>query len=130
MNLVVRPVEIFLQASDNRVMFSNTFRWFHTLIHRPIQVFWICVVLALIGIVLDGTAFQLWSLKRDHKVMTARIKDANLRSKQLGFRIQRAQEPEFIERAARDQFDLVKEGDLIFIFSDDVSETTEKTTGT
>jgi cell division protein FtsB len=121
-------VEKLPQASDNERMLSSTYRWFHTLIHRPIQVFWICFVLAMIGIVLDGTAFRLWSLKRDHRVMTERIKAANLRTKQLEFRIQKAQQPEFIERAARDQFDLVKEGDLIFIFSEEASETTEKTT--
>lgn len=108
-------------------MFTSIYRWFHNLVHRPVQVFWICCALAFVGILLDGTAFRLWSLHRDHRVLTERISQAKVRSKQLEFRIQKAQQPEFIERAARDQFDLVKEGDLIFIFSEETSEDTEKT---
>ena len=71
------------------------------------------------GVLLDGTAFRLWSLHRDHRLLTERIDSAKIRSRQLDFRIQRAQQPAFIEKAVRDQFDLVKEGDLIFIFADD-----------
>lgn len=94
--------------------------------HRPIQVFWICVTVSMAGILLDGTAFRLWSLKRDHKMLTSRISAARTRSKQLDFRLQRAMQPEFIEKAARDQFDFVKEGDLIFIFSDETTGSVEK----
>ena len=79
-------------------------------------------MLAGIGVLLDGTAFRLWSLHRDHRLITDRIHEANARSKHLEYRIQKAQQPAFIEKAVRDQFDLVKEGDLIFIFSDDTGE--------
>ncbi len=109
-------------------MLARTYRWFHELLHKPLQVLWICLALAAIGVVLDGTAFRLWSLNRDHGRLTTRIQDARERSKQLEFKIQKSQELGFIERAARDQFDLVKEGDLVFIFSDEGSETIEKTT--
>lgn len=109
--------------------FQSFFRGFNRLMHRPMQVFWICVVIGILGVVLDGTAFRLWALKRDHRLLSARISDAKARSKQLEFRIQKAQQPDFIEKAARDQFDLVKEGDLIFIFSEENSEGVEKSTG-
>lgn len=82
--------------------------------------------LVIAGVILDGTAFRIWSLKRDHRMMTERIGAAKSRSRQLEFRIQKAQQPEYIERAARDQFDLVKEGDLIFIFSEESTEANEK----
>lgn len=114
---------------------SRGFRWLHELLHRPLQIFWICAVIGLSGLILDGTAFRLWSLKRDHRVLGERIGQAKVRSKQLEFKIQKSQELGFIERAARDQFDLVKEGDLIFIFSDESPEIAsggegpEKTTG-
>ena len=111
-------------------MLHRCYQWFHHLLHRPLQILSICLGLACIGVVLDGTAFRLWSLHRDHGFLTAKIQDASARSKQLEFRIRRARQPEFIEKAVRDQFDLVKEGDLIFIFSDDGSEVAEKTTKT
>lgn len=109
-------------------MLKRAYQWFHQLMHRPIQVFWICFAIGLIGVVLDGTAFRLWSLKRDHRLLADRINEAKIRSKQLDFRIQKSLQPGFIEKAARDQFDLVKEGDLIFIFSEENSESGEKTT--
>jgi hypothetical protein len=100
-------------------MLQSLYNWFNNLIHRPAQVFWICATLAGVGVVLDGTAFRLWSLHRDHRVFTHRLKEGGIRSRQLDYRIQRAAQPAFIEKAVRDQFDLVKKGDLIFIFSDD-----------
>lgn len=104
-------------------MLKRSYEFFHTLMHRPIQVFWICAVAALMGVVLDGTAFRLWGLHREHRAIAERIEEGKVRSKQLAFQIQKAQQPEFIEKAARDQFDLVKEDDLIFIFSDETSDT-------
>ena len=62
----------------------------------------------------------------DDQIRT-RIVQAKTRTKNMEFRIHQAQSPEFIERAARYQFDLVKEGDLVFIFSDGTAETSEKT---
>lgn len=100
-------------------MLKRLYQFSYDLIHRPAQVFWICAFLAGIGVVLDGTAFRLWSLHRDHRVISSRISEGKARSRQLDFRIQRAAEPAFIEKAVRDQFDLVKKDDLIFIFADD-----------
>ena len=99
-------------------MLRNTIAWFRELAHHPLKIFWISAALASIGVILDGTAIRLWSLHREHDAIEQRIGDAKKRSKQMEFRIHEAQQPEFIERAARDQFDLVKAGDLVFIFSD------------
>lgn len=100
-------------------MLQRLYDFFNHLIHRPAQVFWICALLAGIGVVLDGTAFRLWSLHRDHRTFAQRLEEGSARSRQLDYRIQRAAQPAYIEKAVRDQFDLVKKGDLIFIFSDD-----------
>lgn len=105
---------------------KTIYLFLNDLMHRPVHVFWICFTVAMAGILLDGTAFRLWALKRDHINLTTRIHEAKQRSQKLDFRIQKAQQPEFIEKAARDQFDLVKEGDLIFIFSEENAEPNEK----
>jgi cell division protein FtsB len=93
--------------------------WFRDLLYHPVRIFWICALLAACGVVLDGTALRLWSLHRDHDQLARKIDESHFQSRQLEFRIQQAQLPGFIERQARDQFDLVKEGDLVFVFSDD-----------
>jgi cell division protein FtsB len=100
-------------------MIRRCFEWFQTLLHQPMKVFWLCLALGVAGVILDGTALRLWSLHRDHRQLEEKIAESARLSRQLEFRIQEAQQPEFIERQARDQFDLVKEGDLVFIFSED-----------
>lgn len=108
-------------------MLRSLMKWGNELLYKPAQVFWICLVVAIVGVVLDGSALRLWSLHRDHRVLNDKILQAKSRSKQLQFQIQEAQQPHFIERVARDQFDLVKEGDLIFIFTEDNIDSVEKT---
>lgn len=107
-------------------MIGKVYRYLNELMHRPMQIFWICLSVAFAGILLDGTAFRLWSLRRDHQMLSERIHQSKGRSKQLESRLRQAQQPEFIEKAARDQFDMVKDGDLVFIFSDDAQVPPEK----
>ena len=106
-------------------MLQSIVRFFNELMYQPTKVLWICLTVGLAGILLDGTALRLWSLYREHEHIQLRIEDARQRTKNLALRIEEAQRPEFIERAARDQFDLVKEGDLVFVFADESSETPE-----
>ena len=98
-------------------MIQKYHAWFLDLLYRPARVFWFCVCLAATGVVLDGSALRLWSLNRDHRDLSRKITEARAHAKLLEFRIQQASLPGFIERQARDQFDLVKEGDLVFVFS-------------
>ena len=99
-------------------MIQKYHAWFLDLLYRPARVFWISLCLAAIGVVLDGSALRLWSLNRDFRDLTHTIAEAHAHSKLLDFKIQQAALPGYIERQARDQFDLVKDGDLVFVFSD------------
>lgn len=96
----------------------NSYAWALEIAHHPVKILWFALAGAAVGVVLDGTAIRLWSLHREHDQIQLRLVEAKTRAKAMDFRIHEAQSPEFIERAARDQFDLVKEGDLVFIFSD------------
>jgi len=93
------------------------------LLYRPVTVFWICLALGFSSILFDGSFLHLWSLHRSRVQIESRIEASREKLKLLEFQIQEAQQPQFIERQARDQFDLVKEGDLIFIFSEDGEQT-------
>ena len=48
--------------------------------------------------------------------MLRRVSEIKKESKKLEFEIHQANKLEYIERQATDQFDYVREGDLIFIF--------------
>jgi|GEM_PF-753191 cell division protein FtsB len=105
----------------------RSFSWARELAHHPVKILWLALAGAAVGVVLDGTAIRLWSLHREHDQIQSRLAAAHIRAREMDFKIHEAQQPEFIERAARDQFDLVKEGDLVFIFSDENAESTENT---
>jgi cell division protein FtsB len=62
---------------------------------------------------------RLWSLHRDHEALLANISKLEQTNSELKARVKHAGDPAFLEREARDRFDLVSEGDLVFIFSED-----------
>ncbi len=91
----------------------------HDFLFHPSKVFWTCLSIFIASLLMDGTFIKLWRLQHDRTILTNRIEQAKSKSKQLEFRIHEAYQTEFIERQARDQLDLVREGDLVFVFSDD-----------
>ncbi len=49
------------------------------------------------------------------------IKAVELSSKDLKKKLEKVNDPKFIEKQIKEKFDFVKEGDLVFIFSDQES---------
>jgi len=94
----------------------------HDFLYHPVQVFWTCLIIVFTSLLVDGTFIKLWRLQHDRQILITRIDQAKSRSKQLEYRIHQAYQTEFIERQARDQLDLVREGDLVFVFSDEASD--------
>lgn len=94
------------------------FRSLHDLLHHPVKVLWICSGLIFVNLVIDGSLFRLWSLHRDFQSIERKTGDLTLRSEALNEKILKASDPGFIEKEARDRFDLVNEGDLVFVFSE------------
>lgn len=89
------------------------------LLNQPLKVFWICLTVFIVSVIFDGSFIRLWSLHREASVLETKIDNDKEQAKQLEFKIHQAQQPAFIERQARDQLDLVRDGDLVFVFADD-----------
>ncbi len=89
------------------------------LLNNPLKVFWICAAVCFASVILDGSFIRLWSLHREAAALEVKIDAAKGNAQQLASKIKEAQQPAFIERQARDQLDLVKEGDLVFVFADE-----------
>lgn len=85
--------------------------------HPRRVVFW-CAVFALAGILLDGTLYRLWALNNETKNMTVKIEETKISIAQLEKQIKMAHDPKFIEREARDRFDLVNKDDIVFVFNE------------
>lgn len=80
---------------------------------------WLCGLLIVSNLVADGSLFRLWSLYRDRVQLEQNLQALQTRSQDLKMKLQKAKEPGFIEKEARDRFDLVSRGDLVFVFTDE-----------
>lgn len=70
------------------------------------------------SLLFDQSLLSLWRLHRQSHELS--LKSAEL-EKQLSLfetSIAQAKDPHFIERIARERFDLVSKGDLVFVFED------------
>lgn len=89
------------------------------LLMSPRKVLLLCLIFALAGILVDGTLYQMWELGVEKKNMQQKISSTEISIKKLQKQIRMAHDPRFIEREARDRFDLVNKDDIVFVFSDD-----------
>ncbi len=74
--------------------------------------------LAVINLVFDGSLFRLWKLHQDNGQIHGRIERLKAENANLEVRLREAKDPGFLEKVARERFDLVNERDLVFVFSD------------
>lgn len=87
-------------------------------LNRPLKVLLICSIIMFVNLVLEGSLLRLWSLHREQAELESKKSQMYLESKDLSLKLEKASDPAFLEREARDRFDLVSEGDLVFVFSD------------
>jgi cell division protein FtsB len=95
------------------------FRGLNNLLHSPQKVICVCLALVALNVLADGSLMHWWSLRRDYKVIVENIHTLEQQNARLKAQLQKAKDPVFMEREARDRFDLVSEGDLVFVFSEE-----------
>ncbi len=88
------------------------------LLSKPKKVLWICFAILFMGLIIEGKIFQILSLYHQKENLEKNIAELQSQTKKLKMQIREAKHPKFIERKARNQLDLVEEGDLLFVFSD------------
>lgn len=99
--------------------FFGFFRLLKVLLDNPLKVLWLCLALAFVNLVLDGSLLRLWSLHRDHKQIQSQITEIKSKTEIMQVKLAKASDPAFIQREAIDRFDLVGEGELVFVFSEE-----------
>lgn len=110
---------------------SNVNRLIHScrdLLQRPLAVLVLSGLFAFSAVLLDGTLFRIWGLNRDRDRIEARIEALKISVTDKEKRIVESNRPEFIERQVREQLDFVRDGDLVFVFSDTPLPSTLQTT--
>lgn len=92
---------------------------FKNFLDQPLKVLFLAASVSMGLMLYDGSFWNLWSLNRNHKEMTKRIAATNEEYQALEFKVEAARSKPFIEKQATDQLGLVREDDLIFVFSDE-----------
>lgn len=88
------------------------------LLYQPTKVLGLCLLVGFTYLLYDGSFWNLWSLHRNHKAMQKRIELIKDDTRSLNFRVEEARSQPFIERQATEQLGLVREDDLVIVFSD------------
>lgn len=92
---------------------------FSELLYRPLTVLVVAGLLSISYLLYDGSFWKLWSLNRNYKEMSRRIGLVHEETLALRFKVEEAKKTSFIERQATEQLGLVREDDLVFVFSSD-----------
>lgn len=87
-------------------------------LNYPKRVLTMCLVFLAVSVLLNGSLFRIWSLRRDHMQLQQQMADTASLTQKLEIQLHQAKDPAFIERQARDKLDMVNEDDLVFVFSD------------
>ena len=95
-------------------------KFINQLLYKPYLVFLFCLGFLFINLILDGTLFQALSFNRDLRVVQNRIKHIEGKNKELKKKIKKANDPDFIEKELRERLDYTEEGDLIFLFPENL----------
>jgi len=98
------------------------FNGLNNLLQTPSKVIWLCLALVVLNLVLDGSLLRLVLLYRDQTEIQKNVSELSAQTQTLKSRLKHARDPAFMEREARDRFDLVSEGDLVFVFSEEGGE--------
>ena len=93
---------------------------FTKILYKPFFVFLACLLFLLINLVFDKTLFQVFSLNQDLRIVKNRIQYLKKKNLDIEKKIKKSSDPNFVEQEARERLDYTGEGDLIFIFPENM----------
>lgn len=90
------------------------------IIHKPSSVFLIVLAFVVVNLLIDNTIIQIFKLKRDLSIVQNRTEEIENNILKVQDQIKKSSDPAFIEKEARERFDFLHKGELIFIFPDNI----------
>lgn len=78
----------------------------------------ICACFLVFTLFIRGSFFKYFKMKKYQAKISQEIKAVELTSSDLKKKLEKVNDVQFIETQIKKKFDFVKEGDLVFIFSD------------
>ena len=90
------------------------------ILYEPYLTFLLCLLFLFINLVLDGTLFRVFLLNRDLRVVRNHIEHIEKKNQDVENKIKETSDPDFVEKELRQRLDYTSEGDLIFIFPENI----------
>ncbi|RME17500.1 MAG: septum formation initiator family protein [Bdellovibrio sp.] len=97
-------------------LFKPFFVFLNKLLHQPLKVLFICLAVLFFSLIIQGHLFQLWRLHQSAQKLQQTIKTVRHQTHVLENKVKNASGLHFIEMEARERYDLVRKGDLVFVF--------------
>lgn len=88
------------------------------ILNSPTKIFFLGSIFCLVYVLFDGTLWHYWTLQKSSENLNTQIMQLKKEAESLKFNIERSQASSYIERQATESLALVREGDLVFIFSE------------
>jgi cell division protein FtsB len=109
------------KAGEPFVTLKKMFRpldWLRSFFESPAKVAAACLFFLFCVLVSDGTLLRLWSLHTVDRQIDRELAELQTGIKKLHEKIKLANSPSYVEKQARDHFDLVEEGEILFLFTE------------
>ena len=92
-------------------------------LNRPSLVATCAFGLAASILIFDGSLFRLWNMEHDRAEIESRIEGLQVAIQDKEKALRQTRKLDFLEAQARESLDLVKEGEMVFVFPDAPTET-------
>ena len=89
------------------------------ILHRPLHILALCLTLATLSLIFNGGLFQLHRMHRDQGILRDQIVASKMQIVELDKQLKMAKDPVFIEHQAMENYDMVEENDLVFVFPEE-----------
>ena len=86
------------------------------LLMSPHIILVLCLIWVILHLIVDGTAIKIWKLAQKEADLTENIALLEQKTQDISIEIKKNYMPEYLERLARERFDLVQDQDLVFVF--------------
>ena len=98
-----------------RVLFTSLYHF----LYRPWRVVQVCLLVACINLIFDGSLFRFFGLHVDLRDIQNKIQQTQQSIAQIQHQKQQSSRRHFIKLQAINRFNLAHKNDLVFVFSGD-----------
>ena len=90
------------------------------ILYRPYFALLLSLLFLFINLIADSTLFRVFRLNQDLRVIRNRIEYIEKKNEDIENKIKKTSDPDFVEKELRQRLDYTNEGDLIFIFPENI----------